>query len=251
MLGAFAAHVAVSLELAERRNDATRLALLEERERIARDLHDVVIQRLFAIGLTLEGASHSIVEPGAGERVARAVDELDQTIKEIRTTIFGLQAPVGAAYASFRARAVAVIEQAVSALGFVPSLRFDGLIDTTVPDRLADQAIAVLREALSNAARHALARHVDVLLAVTRDTLTLTVNDDGVGMKEIGRRSGLRNMDVRAKARGGHLTVAPREPSGTTVEWRVPLRPGGRGPVRVAGQAVSTRRKGPTDGRAN
>jgi signal transduction histidine kinase len=255
MLDAFAAQVAVSLELAERRNDATRLALLEERERIARDLHDVVIQRLFAIGLTLEGASHSIAEPDAGRRVARAVDELDQTIKEIRTTIFGLQAPVGADYASFRARAVAVVDQAVQALGFVPSLRFEGLVDTTVPDRLSDQAIAVLREALSNAARHALARHVEVVLAVSRDGLTLTVTDDGVGIKDTGRRSGLRNMEARAKARGGQLTLTAGEPSGTTVEWRVPLRPSGHAAGHPAGHAAghtggrtaSIRRKGPTD----
>jgi signal transduction histidine kinase len=249
MLDAFAAQVAVSLELAERRHDATRLALLEERERIARDLHDVVIQRLFAIGLTLEGASHSIAEPDAGRRVSRAIDELDQTIKEIRTTIFGLQAPVGADYASFRARAVAVVDQAVQSLGFVPSLRFDGLIDTTVPDRLADQAVAVLREALSNAARHALARHIAVVLAVSRDDLTLTVTDDGVGIKDTGRRSGLRNMETRAKARGGQLTLMSREPSGTTVEWRVPLRPSAQAGGRVGSRTASNRRKGPTDSR--
>jgi signal transduction histidine kinase len=224
-LDAFAAQVAVSLELAERRHDATRLALLEDRERIARDLHDVVIQRLFAIGLMLEGASHSIAELDAGKRVSRAVDELDQTIKEIRTTIFGLQAPTGADYASLRARTVAVVDQAVPALGFVPSLRFDGLIDTTVPDRLSDQVVAVLREALSNTARHAQASHVDVVLAVTRETMTLLVDDDGVGIEPTGRRSGLRNMEVRAETRGGRLLLIARKPSGTRVDWQVPLRP--------------------------
>lgn len=227
MLNAFAAQVAVSLELAEHRTGDTRLALVEDRERIARDLHDVVIQRLFAIGLTLESASRSISELGVGAQVSRAIDELDETIKEIRTTIFGLQRPVGTdanGQASLRARMVAVGDQAVPALGFVPSLRFDGLVDTTVPDRLSDQVVAVLREALSNAARHARARHVDVVLAVNRDTVTLSVDDDGVGITETGRRSGLRNMEVRAKASGGRLLLADRTPSGTHIEWQVPMR---------------------------
>jgi signal transduction histidine kinase len=223
MLNAFAAQVAVSLELAEHRRDDTRLALAEDRERIARDLHDVVIQRLFAIGLTLEGASRSIIEPDAGQQVVRAVDELDQTIKEIRTTIFGLQASAGADDPSVRARIVAVVEQSLQALGFVPSLRFDGLIDTTVPDRVADQVVAVLREALSNAARHARATHVEVIVAVNRDQITLVVDDDGIGITDTGRRSGLRNMEVRAKASGGSLLLTNREPSGTHIEWRVPL----------------------------
>jgi signal transduction histidine kinase len=223
MLNAFAAQVAVSLELAEHRRDDTRLALAEDRERIARDLHDVVIQRLFAIGLTLEGASRSIIEADAGRQVVRAVDELDQTIKEIRTTIFGLQASAGADDPSLRARIVAVVEQSLHALGFVPSLRFDGLIDTTVPDRISDQVVAVLREALSNAARHARATKVEVVLAVNRDQVTLLVDDDGVGITDTGRRSGLRNMEVRAKASGGSLLLTHREPSGTRIEWRVPL----------------------------
>ena len=226
-LNAFAAQVAVSLELAEHRNGDTRLALVEDRERIARDLHDVVIQRLFAIGLTLESASRSISELDAGTQVSRAIDELDETIKEIRTTIFGLQGPVGtdaSGQAGLRARIVAVGQQAIPALGFVPSLRFDGLIDTTVPDRLSDQVVAVLREALSNAARHARARHVDVVLAVSPDTVTLSVDDDGIGITETGRRSGLRNMEVRAKASGGRLVLADRVPSGTHIEWQVPIR---------------------------
>ena len=227
LLHAFAAQVAVSLELAEHRTGDTRLAVVEDRERIARDLHDVVIQRLFAIGLTLEGASHSISELDAGTQVSRAIDELDQTIKEIRTTIFGLQGAVGTDstdQASLRARMVAVGNQAVPALGFIPSLRFDGLIDTTVPDRLADQVVAVLREALSNAARHAHASHVDVVLAVSPDTVTLSVDDDGVGITGTGRRSGLRNMEVRAKASGGKLMLVDRTPSGTHIEWEVPMQ---------------------------
>jgi signal transduction histidine kinase len=224
MLTAFATQVAVALELAERQQDLTRLALLEDRERIARDLHDVVIQRLFAIGLTLERVGHSIAADGVDDLMTRAVDDLDQTIKEIRTTIFGLQAPAGPEYSSLRARIVGVVDQAIRALGFVPSLRFEGAIDSTVSAWLADQVVAVLREALSNVARHARATQVEVKLSVTGETLTLRVEDDGIGLRPGGRRSGLHNLEVRAAAHGGALLITPRDPAGTRVEWSVPLR---------------------------
>lgn len=225
MLDAFASQVAVAMELAERRHDATRLALLEERGRIARDLHDVVIQRLFAIGLTLEGIAPSVGDHDAATSLTRAIDDIDQTIKEIRGTIFGLQGPAVPEYSSLRARVVGVVDQAMHSLGFVPSLRFEGLIDTSVPGRLSDQVVAVLREALSNAARHAHAAGVDVKLSVTPERLTLLVEDDGIGFRRGGSRSGLRNMEERAAAYGGRLMVAMREPSGTHLEWTVPLRP--------------------------
>ena len=224
MLNAFAAQVAVALELAERRNDATMLALYEDRERIARDLHDVVIQRLFAIGLTLEGASHSITDPDAGRRVTRAVDDLDQTIKQIRTTIFGLQAPAEPAFSGLRARVVSVIDQEIHALGFVPALRFEGLIDTVVSPELADQVVAVLREVLSNVARHARASTTEVRLSATTADLSLVVVDDGVGIAAGDRRSGVHNMENRALAHGGHLSISGQVPRGTRVEWSVPLR---------------------------
>jgi signal transduction histidine kinase len=225
MLDAFASQVAVAMELAERRHDATRLALLEDRGRIARDLHDVVIQRLFAIGLTLEGITPSVADHDAANSLTRAIDDIDQTIKEIRSTIFGLQGPAVPEYSSLRARIVGVVDQAMHSLGFVPSLRFEGLLDTSVPGRLSDQVVAVLREALSNAARHAHAAGVDVKLSVTPERLTLLVDDDGIGIRNGGRRSGLRNMEVRAAAYGGRLVVEPREPFGTHLEWTVPLRP--------------------------
>ena len=224
MLNAFAAQVAVSLELAEHRRDDTRLALAEDRERIARDLHDVVIQRLFAIGLTLEGASRSIIEPDAGQQVVRAVDELDQTIKEIRTTIFGLQASAGADDPSLRARIVAVVEQSLHALGFVPSLRFDGLIDTTVPDRISDQVVAVLREALSNAARHAQATQVEVVLSrESRPGHTAGRRRRGRHHRHRSPQRACATWKYGQKPAGGSLLLTNREPSGTHIEWRVPL----------------------------
>jgi signal transduction histidine kinase len=157
--------------------------------------------------------------------MTRAVDELDQTIKEIRTTIFGLQAFGVPDYSSLRARVVGVVDQATPALGYVPSLRFEGLIDTKVPMWLSDHVVAVTREALSNVARHAHARMVEVKLSVTADDVTLLVEDDGVGIPRTGRRSGLRNMEARATAHGGRLALRPRDPSGTRLEWTVPLRP--------------------------
>lgn len=223
MLNAFAAQVAVALELAERREDAMTVAVFEDRERIARDLHDVVIQRLFAIGLTLDGAYRGIANDEVGRRVSRAVDDLDETIKEIRATIFELQPPLDSTVHSLRARIVGVIDQEIAALGFVPSLRFEGLIDTAVPPALSDDVVAVLREALSNVARHAHATQVEVKVAASATGLTLLIEDDGVGMRATRRRSGLRNMETRAAVHGGDVRIAPVEPHGTRVRWSVPL----------------------------
>ena len=227
MLNAFAAQVALALELAERRNDALTIAVLEDRERIARDLHDVVVQRLFAIGLDLDAASRSIDDVAVGGRVSRAVDDLDQTINEIRNAILGLQPPPGTVPSSLRARIVGVVDQGIQALGFVPSLRFEGRIDALVPRWLADHVVAVLREALSNVAQHAHATQVEVKLMVTETDLTLLVDDDGIGLSSPGRRSGLRNMESRAAVVGGHLSLQRRQPTGTRVEWSAALPPHG------------------------
>lgn len=224
MLNAFAAQVAVALELAERREDALTVAVFEDRERIARDLHDVVIQRLFAIGLTLDGASRGIADDEVGRRVSRAVDELDETIKEIRATIFELQPPIDSSIHSLRARIVGVIDQEIAALGFVPSLRFEGLIDTAVPPALSDHVVAVLREALSNVARHAQATQVEVKVTASTTGLTLLVEDDGVGMPATMKRSGVRNMETRAAVHGGQVWIESVAPHGTRVRWSVPLR---------------------------
>lgn len=224
MLNAFAAQVAVALELAERREDAMTVAVFEDRERIARDLHDVVIQRLFAIGLTLDGASRSIADEDTGRRVSRAVDELDETIKEIRDTIFELQRPFDSSVHSLRARIVGVIDQEIAALGFVPSLRFEGLIDTAVPPALGDHVVAVLREALSNVARHARATQVEVKVSASATTLTLLIEDNGIGMQASARRSGVRNMETRAAVHSGTVRLQPVEPHGTRVVWSVPVR---------------------------
>jgi signal transduction histidine kinase len=223
-VGSFAAQAAVALELAERRRDAERFAVFEDRDRIARDLHDLVIQRLFATGMQLEGAARLIAErpEDATARVHRAVDDLDGTIRELRSTIYGLQAPQDGP-PSLRALLLQVVDAGTEQLGFAPSLRLDGLLDTLVPPAVGEHLMAVLREALSNAARHAKASMVSVLVAVRDGQLLLEVTDDGVGVPEDGRRSGLANLQGRAAELGGELTVNGAPGLGTQLTWRVPL----------------------------
>ncbi|AUY47685.1 GAF domain-containing protein [Streptomyces sp. CB01881] len=220
----FAGQAAVAMELAERRRDSEQVALLRERDRIARDLHDLAIQRLFATGMTLQGATRFIDHPEASDRVLRAIDDLDETARTIRATIFGLRLrESGPAATGLRSRVVEVIERAARTLGFTPGLRMSGLLDVTVPAEIADAAVAVLEEALSNVARHANAGSAEVTLTAGTE-LSLTVTDDGVGLPAGGRRSGLANLADRAAALSGTFTAGPRtESGGTALEWRVPL----------------------------
>ncbi|MDX3797330.1 GAF domain-containing protein [Streptomyces sp. AK04-3B] len=223
-LQAFAAQAAVAMELAERRQDAEQIAVLEDRDRIARDLHDLAIQRLFATGMTLQSAGRFIEHAEASERVARAVDDLDETIKIIRSTIFGLRTRDGTGEAGLRARAVRVVGEAAPVLGFAPSVRMEGLLDTDVPREIADHVVAVLSEALTNIARHARADRTEVVLATDGREVRLSVTDNGVGIPADGRRSGLRNMAERAGQVGGRLELTEPEGGGTTLVWRVPAR---------------------------
>ncbi|MFG2969455.1 MULTISPECIES: GAF domain-containing protein [unclassified Streptomyces] len=219
----FAAQAAIALELAQRRRDAEEIAVLQDRDRIARDLHDLAIQRLFATGMTLQSAGRLIEHTEASERVLRAVDDLDETIKIIRSTIFGLRARDDGAGTGLRARAVRVAGEAAPVLGFAPSVRMEGLLDTDVPKEVADHVVAVLAEALTNIARHARAHRAEVVLSTDGRDLLLTVRDDGVGIPPDGRRSGLRNMAERAAELGGSLEWDCPDGGGTTLVWRVPV----------------------------
>lgn len=226
----FAGQAALALELAERRRDAEQIALLQDRDRIARDLHDLAIQRLFAAGMTLQSTQRFVDHPEASERLMRTVDDLDETIKIIRSTIFGLRTHGGGAKerAGLRRRVSEAVDAAAPTLGFAPALRIEGLVDTDVPGEVADHVIAVLGEALSNAARHSGARSVDVHLRFAGGELTLTVTDDGGGVPGNAARSGLRNLEERAASLGGTLTLGERpEGGGTRLVWRVPVRPAG------------------------
>ena len=231
----FAAQAGVALELAASRAEAERLSVYQDRDRIARDLHDLVIQRLYATGMSLQATTPMISRPEVADRVNRAVDAMDETIKEIRGAIFALQARDAEAQRDPRADIVGLVEEMTAVLGFAPSLRLGpGL--RTLPGELAEQALIVLREALSNTARHAGATRAEVTLDVdSAGFLTVTVTDDGTGIPSEGRRSGLRNLAVRAAELGGELRLSVAEPAaprpGTRLEWRVPV-----GDVPAAGQ---------------
>ncbi|MFF2848841.1 GAF domain-containing protein [Streptomyces sp. NPDC058001] len=225
LLLGLAGQAALAMELAERRRDAEQIALLKDRERIARDLHDLAIQRLFATGMTLQSAERFVEHPEAVERLERSVQDLDDTIKIIRSTIFGLRThDRGAEARGLRRRLAAAVAAATAALGFAPSLRLEGLVDTDVPDAIGDDAVAVVVEALSNTARHAHAHTADVHLVVADDALTLTVTDNGVGLPESPVRSGLKNIADRATASGGTFEPSSAPGGGTRLTWRVPLR---------------------------
>ncbi|MEV6158072.1 GAF domain-containing protein [Nonomuraea sp. NPDC052129] len=220
MLGAFAGQAAIAVELAEVRRAAERLSLLEDRDRIARDLHDVVIQRLFAVAMTLMGAVRLIERPEATSRVQHAVDELDETIRQIRASIFALQ---GSGTSGLRGQVAELVDGAAAHLGFRPGLRLEGQLDTLVSQSVAEQVTAVLREALSNLVRHAKATKADILLEAAAGRLTLVVTDNGVGIEPDGRRSGLANLEERATRLGGTFTVDSPEGGGTRLSWSVSL----------------------------
>ncbi|TMS00362.1 GAF domain-containing protein [Nonomuraea basaltis] len=223
MLESFAGQAAVALELAEARRDAERLGLLEDRDRIAKDLHDVVIQRLFATAMTLMSTVRLVERPEAAKRVQHAIDELDETIRQIRSSIFALQTPREDAAPSLRTQIVDLVEGAGAHLGFMPGLRMEGQIDTLVPDPVAEHLLAVLREALSNVVRHSRATRAGVSVEVANQHLTLVVTDNGLGVGEKGRRSGLRNIEERAGRLGGTAQVEAAEEGGTRLRWHVPF----------------------------
>jgi signal transduction histidine kinase len=228
VVAAFAAQAGVALELAASRTEAQRLSLYEDRDRIARDLHDLVIQRLYATGMSLEGTMPMITRPEVASRITNAVDAMDLTIKDIRATIFELQARDAADESDLRADIVDLVEEMTPLLGFAPSLRLGAGLGGTIEPDVAEQALAALREALSNAARHAAASRVDVTVDVGVDgVLSVQVIDNGAGIPADGKRSGLRNMAGRADKLGGELRLGPADPGepspGTRLEWRVPL----------------------------
>jgi signal transduction histidine kinase len=227
VVGAFGAQAAVALELAARRADAEQLTVLEDRDRIARDLHDLVIQRLYATGMSLEGAVPMTARPEVTERIRHAVDAMDDTIKDIRGTIYALQARTRADEPHLRADIVALVDEMTESLGFAPALRLGSGLDSRATVELSEQVLAVLREALSNAARHARATRVEVTVDMNAArTLSILVRDDGVGIGPDTRRSGLANMADRGEKLGGTCRVAPGSGGqGTEVEWRVPVPP--------------------------
>jgi hypothetical protein len=218
---AFAAQVSLVLEVAESQEDRARLAVFEDRDRIGRDLHDLVIQRLFAVGLTLENTSRLAGEGRVADRISAAVDQLDVTIKDIRRTIFELGNPRRAA--DLRDEITETVAALVPSLGFKPQVRTMGAVHSGVSDEVRAHLLAVLHEALSNVARHALATSVTVVLEVS-DQVVLTVADDGRGLRGAPAGNGLHNMHERAEKLGGTCELGPAGDTGTRVVWQVPAQ---------------------------
>lgn len=222
-LRGFAAQVAIAMDRAQAQEDRASLAVLADRDRIALDLHDVVIQRLFATGLTLQGAVRRAVDPEVVQRLNDAVGQLDATIRDIRGTIFDLSHPDEDV--SLRGQIRQVATNARPTLGLRPELTLEGPLDSEVPDPLRPDLVAVLIESLSNAARHSAATHVWVRVALEGEDgdrrLVAEVRDDGRGFDAADHESGLRNMRQRAKAHGGTCTVDSSPGVGTTVRWCV------------------------------
>jgi PAS domain S-box-containing protein len=207
-------------ELARARAD---LARVDDRERIARDLHDTVIQRLFAVGLSLQGAVSRAIGDPAIERMRQAIDDIDDTIRDIRSAIFALHTRRPGS-ASLRDDVLAIAEEAARPLGFAPAIAFDGPVDSAASDAMQEHLSATLREALSNVAKHANATRATVDVTIEATDLVLRVVDNGVGIGETaGSGDGLANMRERAEALGGRCDVKSRSAGGTILEWRVPV----------------------------
>lgn len=217
----FATHAAIALVLAAAREDARQLAVLAERERIAHDLHDHVIQRLFAAGMDLQGTLARARSPEVADRLNRTLDDLQTIIEEIRTTIFALRSPAAVA-GDFRHRIQRVIAELTENRDLVTTVRMDGPM-TAVGAELAEHAEAVTAEAVSNAVRHSGASRLTVQIGVA-DMFTLDVIDNGRGIASGNtRRSGLANMTRRAEQLGGSCEISSPPGGGTRVHWTAPL----------------------------
>ena len=257
-----ATHAALALELADGRADEERVAVLEDRHRIARDLHDHVIQRIFATALSLEAVTGRAVERTVRTTLGRAVEDLDETIRQIRASIFELQEPPS----SLDARAVLleVVAAATAGLGLEPTLRLEGPVATVIDPVLLHEVTAVLREALTNVVKHAQCSAVAVRVAVTAEAVTVVVSDDGPAMRHASREGtasprgpdkpgdpddpddpddrndagrpdgpaqpserrhrGLANLTRRAQDRGGHCTLTT-DGKETVLRWTALLTP--------------------------
>lgn len=199
-----------------------RRTIAEEHERIGRDLHDTVIQELFAIGMSLQAVHREAEPPRVAERIERAVDALDETIRQIRGTIFELHS--GKAAGSITHDLRELVESLALSLGFEPALTLIGPLDQTLSTVVVAHLLPTVREGLTNIARHAHASRAEVLVQLDHDSLRVEVRDDGIGMPDDpARSSGLRNLGRRAEELGGALRVRANQPVGTVLEWSVPI----------------------------
>jgi signal transduction histidine kinase len=220
LLRSFADFASLTLDRGQAITEREELAVISDRERIARDLHDVVIQRLFATGMQLQAAGMRAEEDEVRDLVRRSAEELDATIRDVRATIFELQVPSSG---SARRELRALVREYARVLGFTPELRIKGPVDTAVTEQLRESLVKVAREALSNVSRHARATRVEMVASVEERRLSFTVDDDGVGLTFPAARSGLENVEARATSLGGSLEIGPGPLGGVRLRWSVPL----------------------------
>lgn len=221
MAADFAGQASVAMELATARADRQLILILEDRSRIARDLHDHVIQQLFATGLELQSVLGALPPGAAAERIDTTISNLDKSISQIRTAIFALSGTRGRRPDTIRHRLIDVVNEVSVGLMETPRLSFSGPVDLVITGALADDVVAVVREALSNVARHADAEHVAVAVQVTDGVVGVDVTDDGVGVVDPQHRSGLANLAERATRLGGSFTIDSEE-GHTTASWSAP-----------------------------
>jgi signal transduction histidine kinase len=196
-------------------------ALTEDRDRIARDLHDSVIQRLFAIGLSLQGTARLVERPEAVMRIGEAIDKIDDTIRQLRKAIFDIELTINKE--GLHPKILDLVHELRPVLGIHPQLSFSGPVDTVVTGMLAEEVLAVLREALTNVGKHARASQVVITVAVG-DEVRLVVADDGQGMSAGSSAGlGLRNMRQRAERLGGKVELGTSREGGTRLTWHVPI----------------------------
>jgi two-component system, NarL family, sensor histidine kinase DevS len=218
----------IAIENARLHSRVQELALVEDRERIARELHDTVIQRLFATGLSLQAIVRLLsADPAtAEERIQSAVDDLDVTVKHIRSAIFSLEGARPLSGDGLRQQILAVVREATPALGFDPRVLVDGPVDTGVSDDVGADLLAAVREGLSNVARHAHGTAATVEVVVDATMVAMTITDNGAGppptRDRAGGGRGLKNLRTRAERRGGSMTLQPGDPRGAVLDWRVP-----------------------------
>jgi two-component system, NarL family, sensor histidine kinase DevS len=220
MAASFASHASIALELADSRAAEQKLVLLEDRDRIAMDLHDHVIQELFAIGLSLEGMAAQASDSTA-ERLRQRVDDLDRTIRRIRTSIFELRGNWTSTPGGMRQQVLEVASDLTAPLGFAPHVAFSGLVDFITEAKLAGDTTACIREMLSNVARHARATSTTIDVQRRGEELVITVTDDGIGPPVAPtRRSGTANLVARAEKHGGSFEMTTASSGGTIATWK-------------------------------
>ncbi len=223
LVAALALAAGIAIENARLHNRVRQVAVYEDRDRLARDLHDTVIQRLFAVGLSLQSIAGAAADEGLGDRIAAAIVDLDDTIRQVRSTIYELGSTD--ADQGLRARVNSLVHELNPVVGFEVHVSFDGPVDSATSDEIAEHLLAVVREAVTNIGRHAEATKASLKLSCGNGFCRLEVSDNGrgVGVSDDHAGFGLPNMLRRAEKLHGTFSVESRTAGGTLLTWQVPL----------------------------